>query len=291
MSTLFQALQNVKAQPAQSGQQSELQRIARARKGKLQQGVGPKASALGQQRAIAAGQQAAAEQSRAGVQTGQALQQQSQQMRGRQQLQGQEQRQRLREGLANLQTTGELRRAELGQQLDLGQQRGATEENLRIQAIQNKAQQQLQQLASARRTSTNELFRSFQRDQQGLATDRDLLQLHQAGFLAGLASKDYTQKLNQIGREHRLENDLAFKQEAARMVFGEELMRTLNQTEYQDIMAADTRESRQRIGQMDLDTAIQVATTENLASNYSTIGSGVVDIADAYLNQPKKKSG
>lgn len=280
MATLFDALNNIKNKPQQS-QQSELQRIARARTGKARQAVGPRASNIGEQAAIAGTRP---DSFAANLVAGQQAQQASQIERG-QQLQVQQQRQQLQSGLTNLQSQGRLARAEQAQQRELGQQRIETTGLLRTNELTNRADQALKQLATQRNVTTQELFRSFSRQQQGLATDRDIAQLEQAGFAAALKSKDYVEKLNRIGRENRLQNETQFRAEAAEVAFGEDLARIIKNTEYQDILAEDARETNRRVENMKLDVAVDIARSKNLGSNYSQIIGGATKLGTALAEE------
>jgi len=98
--------------------------------------------------------------------------------------------------------------------------------------------------------------------------------LDQAQFVRRLSNEKYIQGLQQAGALSRLGDEAGFKEALINDVFGEELVTLQRFLGWKEIMAADDREFQERLGQIDLQAAIDLAETKAGAANTAAIASG-----------------
>ena len=271
--------------------QAQIQATLAAGTGKGVSGGGPKASAVGQQ---AAQSQVAGQQSALADQA--TLQAEQLRQQGAAQTQQQElaaeqlaSTQRTVEGQLNTQAAlGAGGRAGAADQFGL--QLGA-QERLKTEAVANAFSQQLQELASQRKTTVADMFGEFGRGNQDLAARKDAAKLEQLAFRMALADNTYMRDLQQIGQLRRLDNDLSWQKESQRLTLGNEMSLLLDGFGWQTAFNADERAWGLEMEKMGNSQALDIAKSAAKDANTQQQVSGVTTAAGAVASGYDWKSG
>lgn len=105
-------------------------------------------------------------------------------------------------------------------QEDLAQMQRRGEEQLKIAQMSHSANQAFYQLAQQSQFSVNNLVADLRTEKKKLASDKEMAEIEQRVFATALRSKEYVQKITQIGNLQRLNEDSVFKEEAMKISMG-----------------------------------------------------------------------
>ena len=289
MATLFDALQQklTPGDPAVvSPEQERIQKALQAKSGKATTATGPKASALGENQAIAqAGAQLAQVQQAGTAAAGQIA-------AGAANLQTQDrvfqagQAAEARGAADQLAVRGTAATEALAaRETQARDQRGANE-GLKIQSINAEAERTLKSLATQRDIEVDSIFAEFEHSNKELEFRRDAAKIEQLGHLIALQDRAYMDEIDRIGRERSLEDEIAFKEEMFRLTFGNELSDMTDQLMWQTKYNADQRTYERELAKIDAGAALQFAEAAIRDANRQAIAQGATDAAreglDAY---------
>lgn len=191
-----------------------------------------------------------------------------------------------RQQLEALKPAGQLAAAQVGQQ------------QAELAAAETGARADLdlrrQQLAQQNNIRKQQLLADAAREGRKLDFDRDAAKLEQIAHTMRLADKKYTDKLEMEGQRQRLDNELAFKEALQKSIFGSNTDLLTQGLGNKSVLEASDREFAERMGQMDIETALKFADNEMRdAKQAATIGA-VGSLATAgigaygqYANSPK----
>lgn len=267
------------AAPTGSAQDAALAAF-QAKTGKAQTGnAGPKASNVGEQVARGAvGAQAAVQR----AQVGQAADAQVQQR-----AESQEQVEQAKKDLA-----AQGQAFTIGQQAQAANAAGQRETAAQVAAVQGGAKEAattakmahdfkgaVTQLAADRKVTADDIFETFRQGTQDLAYRKDGLDLEKTAQKMALADTQYVDKIKQIGTMQRLDNELAFKEEATRLAMGADWDRLVSQAKSNIDLNANDRAFNEQIAGMDSDFALGILTSGMSAANRAMIVKGVGDAA------------
>lgn len=258
MATLFDKLSQPAAPQLPTNQQSRIEQLLAAKKGKIAAAPAP-VSNVGEQ---VAGDQAKTALQQQGLQTAiqgaaanvqrQGLEQDIAQQGAAQQQAFDLQRQGMTaEANRNLGTLAGQEQMQTVE-LDAAKQR-------KLRSINSQAESQLRALAAQGRMDADDIFADFKRSNQELEFRQDAAQLEQLGTLLALQDRKYIDELNRIGEKRKLYDRSNWEKEKARVIYGEtldSLMRDLNFQRGEDV---SNRDYQRQLAQIDIDTAISMA--------------------------------
>jgi hypothetical protein len=131
-----------------------------------------------------------------------------------------------------------------------------------------------------------------QRGQISLSREKSAME--QAGFLLRQSSKTYIDTLQLAGRKARLDTQLGFKSAMIDNVFREERDLLAADISFRRALGADRREFANWVADMDLDTALRIASSQGEVaaeagklSALSTLGATGAKAYTAYQATPK----
>lgn len=157
-------------------------------------------------------------------------------------------------------------------------------------------------LASERGVSTADIFSGFKQGSSELALRKDAARIEQLAHTMAMADRTYVQKLQEVGAQRRLTDDLAYRKEAERLSLGDEMSALVKQLGWQDAYQAGERAFAEATGSMDLATALKISDSSIKQSNTQaviqggfTAGGAVIsgvqssDAADAKLADSQRR--
>ena len=162
----------------------------------------------------------------------------------------------------------------------------------RIGEMNNQASLALNDLASQRQTTIDNIFSTFDRENLKMTDRREMLQLELAADALALQDKKYLHELEMIGKERFLEKDLQFKQESLRVVLGQgysDFIEEIGFTEAYNKNARDFEIDLQNMSDSDvmmlarkqIDAESRIATMQAWASAFS----GATEVAGMAASQ------
>lgn len=279
MASLLDRIRQIGAAPAQP-QQAGIQQILRQKTGKAKQVTGPKATGLGEQAAIQAGQAAEREQTFAERLQATQLRGQEQAIAESQQLQQQQLKQQRQLQQEQLGAQAALKREDLaaGQEEALLRREATIESKTR--AINNQAEQRLRDLASQKNIQLDNLFSQYSFDVAELEDRADAAQLEQQSFLLAMNDKKYLDELQKVGQQRQLEDQLQFDREVQDIVFESNLNNLLSELQFKRGANTTRRQFNEQLAQIDIDMAVNIAqqtlrdeATRQMWQSAGTIGS------------------
>lgn len=183
-----------------------------------------------------------------------------------------------------LQQQGQIAAAQLGEQEADIQQRTEQQEATFLDRLTT-MQDDLDRRSS-------QLLDQFSRGQKSLQSDRDLMDLEQAGFISRLQNKQYIDRLQREGQQLRLDNSLDFAAEFAKQKMGEYTNLFRDELDFKRMMDMDDREWAREVSEMDINDALDVAdaaarqtSSEQMFSGVSSLISTATDLGDDYANK------
>lgn len=282
MSEFLNKLRNMQQSPVQS-QQQELTRIASARGGKGTAAVGPKASNIQEQTAIAnvRGQQRQ-QQQQANIMASY-LEEQQRQQTAQTQFAEKSQNQKFSEALKGLQQQQQMQQEQQAFRQQQGQKQLDTQYRLSTQQISNEAQQGIQKLAQDRNLDVNNLFREFNYSSLQLEDRKDAADLEQRAFMYSLSDQKYLKQLQSIGQQRQLADQLNFQRETLDIALGNELSSVLDELEFKEALSADQHTFARKLADINLDQALQIARAQARSEATTSVIKGATGAASGVL--------
>lgn len=283
MATLFDKLQQTLGQKeeAPSSMQRRLEGMLRTKTGKATTAAGPQASQLGEAAAIGEAREGIRGQQMTGRLQAQRLKTASEaqeQAIGRREEAG---RAKGRMGELALSTQLQEQEAKIRTQEQMSEMTREEGSRAKMADINNRAEMGLQELAINRNISLDNIFSTYERSNKELGARRDAAELEQLGFQLALRDKEYLDEINRIAAVDSLENEIAYRNETAKLVWGEELNNYLNQIDFQKGQDVDNAEWAKQLAAIDLDSAREVARMSAESTSQSAIYTGIGTIATA----------
>lgn len=241
------------------------------------QNAANEAAAGMQQQALAGQAQAAA--------VGQAAQQTEQQLAaGQDAVQQQE---RMFQEKQAAQATGA--REGMATEANLAGQQMSARETMKVGQMNAAYQNAIERLAADRDISSANIWEGFRQSSAELAYRKDVAEMEQIAHAQALSDKKYVMELQTIGATNRLQNDIEWQKEAARLQMGNSVNSLIENLGWQQAFDADEREFATWMGQMDIDQAMKVLSGEIQAANTTAIASGVIQGASKYASRDTTK--
>lgn len=161
-------------------------------------------------------------------------------------------------------------------EVELDQQRKAQEleaaaEGMRLSEQALTMKQNFQQKAES-------LVSEYLQNMKKIETQRDQAKMEVASFLLRLSNDKYLNNLKVHGTKARLENNLKFNEELQRSIWSDEIELLNSDLNFKSLLRVDERQFERDIANMDLNTAIALATTASDTENYKRIASGMGDV-------------
>jgi hypothetical protein len=227
----------------------------------------PRASGLG---AAAATGQIKAAQARADLErkmvTGELQQQQQQQIQQDQMARAQQQQQ-ARMAQAGMATQAQIQRGQMAGEAERARMQRQAQEEMRLNAIDNAAQQSLQKMAADKGVAVDDLLHTLEYSDKELELRRDAAEIEQIGFGMAMQNRQYLAEQNRIGRLRQLEDQQAWQTEMADLYSGWQVTDTLDQIGWQAAYNEKQRDFDYRLAGMNANMALQLAQAEIKAAN------------------------
>ena len=291
MATLFNRLQQTLSEKGDAPQpmQKRLESMLRAKTGKATTARGPGMSGLGEAAAIGEAKAGLRSQQMEGklsaARLGTAATAQEQAIGRKEEGLASQQRMTERGLTTQLQTQqdkirGQEQEAELGRE-----ERGRSA----VTEINNRAEMGLQELAMQRNISLDNIFSTYERSSRELAFRKDAAELEQRGFELSMRDKAYLDKITMIAQEQSLENEISFKNETERLVWGENLQNFKDQMNWRsgrDVIQADWQK---HLASIDIEAALQIGNMAADSTSQTSIAQGAGTIAAAGIKAKMKE--
>jgi hypothetical protein len=262
-------------QPPLPSNQTAIEKVLQAKKGRVggqttsslniaEQGVQADVQGQMRQQAAAGGlQQAALAQEAQQAQGQLALQQQAQQQKGELATAGIEsQAARQQRGIASQE---QMQR----QDLDSGLRR-------KIDLMNAKASQALNNLSAEYGLNSDDIFSSFKRENVALEARRDAAQLEQLGHVLALQDKAYLDELNRIGERRKLYDKANWEKEKRSVIYGANLSRIMEDLGFRRGEDIKDRNFTEQMTKIDLDTALSMAIQAAKDANTTAMASSII---------------
>lgn len=156
------------------------------------------------------------------------------------------------------------------------QQDTQTEE---LSAIDQQSNQISQQLAQQEEILMGDITRQL----SSMNQEKKELAMEQLGFTMALQDTKYLDALKQEGQKRRLDNELDFREELVASQFKDMENLARDKTELYDMVMMDERQFQERLGRMDIDYAMEIASQAIKDNNTSAIVSGISGIASGIV--------
>jgi hypothetical protein len=153
----------------------------------------------------------------------------------------------LGQGMAVQQAADTVEQAKLAQQERL--QRQEADQARKFQTVQTRMQ-------------TNQILNDLSRERGSLDLDKNKAKLEQVGFLLAFQNKQYTDKLQDIGKRNRLDDQVAFNEALQQQSFGMELDLLKDKLGKNDILQASDREFQTAMSNLSIQEAQAIADME-----------------------------
>lgn len=189
---------------------------------------------------------------------------------------------------------------------NLGEQIQQNQAALAQQAVQQQGQQAAQELGQAQRaqeqqfqqqgrqlteqslatqdefTRQNEaLLNSYQQGIKQLNLQKDKSRLEQLGFDLRLGNNQYIDNLQREGARARLDSKIAFSEALQRSIWDDEQDLFNDSLEFRSLMGSDQRAFTDKMAQMDLDFAMQVANAQAQEANQRQMWGAIGSLTSA----------
>lgn len=279
---LQQRLANIKPAQAPQAQQQQLTAQLQAGTGKAGTGTTAKQSSLGEQAALAQGQQQLQQQQQQGIVAAQQIGQQAQEIQAKEQLQTEQLAAQKRQEQADLASKSKITMSELATQEELQAAKRDAESYMRLNEMTQKYEQFLKQKATERSITEDKLFANYTREQAKLEFDKAGSELNQELFALTMANKKYINTIQEIGARKQLQNAANFQQEMQNLTWGKEYARALQEYEFMRSVDISEREYKKQLAQIDADSMMTLFKTMADANRDATYIAGVGTAATTY---------
>lgn len=140
------------------------------------------------------------------------------------------------------------------------QQSAAIQQDTAISRSRMEQARRAEGIANSLRTS--ELLGQLERDRATLDAQKDAAKLEQVAFGLALKDKNYIETLQNVGAAKRLDNELAFRGELAKAVFGQSMDLLEKELGMQNLLDSTDRQFREGLSNMNIDHATRMADIE-----------------------------
>ena len=264
-----------------AGTSAQLAELLAAKSGSAGGGGGPKASTMGEMAAIDEAKAAlsglSGEQNLATQEFGQKeaaigadLSQKQSALTQQNELAGQQ-----------LAAQGTMARAGLASAESLASQKLLSRESTHIEEISAGAERAMQQMLTDRKINEANIFQQFHQDQRELAFRRDAAQLEQTAFTLALRDRAYLEEITSIGDARRLEDNVEFAREAARVSMGDHMTDVLKQIGWAEEDLTDTLAFNAKMAGISLSDALSIINAEMTQHNNENVVKGLTDLGAA----------
>ena len=181
---------------------------------------------------------------------------------------------------------------------DVAQQQQMAQAQQQVQAagMEQQAAAQRQQVALGQQELTQQrqlavegLKRAYEQELEKLGLDKRRAGVESLIFERKLESQEYIRDLQQNAALERAYDESVFKQKAMETALGEDLFLLLNSQKYQALLADDQRSWAEKMGVLDLNSAMEIANTAIKAENTKAIYEGGTQAINAWLDYSAKK--
>lgn len=152
----------------------------------------------------------------------------------------------------------------------------SAEKEAQLKSMSHKANQALQDLASERRTTIDNLFSNFRMENADLAQRKDAFQLQQTAAAMALANEKYVTQINRIGAENNLYQQTQFDKEALRIELGNAFDSLVDNINWAADFAERQREFEKQMGALSNRDAYNIAMSAIEQQNKQTIANGII---------------
>ena len=127
------------------------------------------------------------------------------------------------------------------------------------------------------------ILQDFEQGRAKLDLGKDKAKMEQALFGMRLSNKKYTDQLEIQGRKRRLDNAVQFKEALTEALFRDERDLLQSDITFKRALAGEERDFDKLLANMDLETALRLASTESEATQIAQIASGAKSIISGTL--------
>lgn len=152
----------------------------------------------------------------------------------------------------------------------------SAEKEASLKAMSHKAKQALQDLASDRKTTTENLFTNFRMENADLAQRKDAFQLQQTAAAMALSNEKYITQINRIGAENNLHQQIEFDKEALRIELGNAFDSLVDNINWAAEFSERQREFEKQMGVMSNNDAYKIAMSAIEQQNKQQIANGII---------------
>ena len=169
------------------------------------------------------------------------------------------------------------------------------------QQVQQQQAQQAQTQADLDRAAIEQRFdieqqnliRDLSRADRQLDTDKYRANLEQLGFMSALSDKRYIEQLTNEGRQRRFDDGLTFSEGLQEQVFADTQDLFRGDLDFKELLRADEREFAEKMADLNIDHALQIAEHDADAAStraiYGGLGATVSGATQAYAAYDKDK--
>jgi hypothetical protein len=165
-----------------------------------------------------------------------------------------------------------------GQQFTLAQQTAARLQSAKISAAFD---QTIKDAESKSKVARDDVFEQFRQGAGELNQRKDAAALEQTAFMLALADRKYVDKLQEIGQERRLSNDLNWKSESQRLILGDKMADLQHDVTFNTAFNANQRQWNEYLAGLDDSAAMAIAMSQIQSQNNSTMIQGAGTLAQA----------
>lgn len=133
------------------------------------------------------------------------------------------------------------------------------------------------------------ILQDFEQGRARLDLGKDRARMEQALFGLRFTNKKYIDQLQLEGKKRRLDNAVAFKEALTETLFKEELELLKSDITFKRALQADEREFQRMLANIDIETALRLATQEADAMEIMQIVSGAKQVAKAGIEYAEKQ--
>jgi hypothetical protein len=154
-------------------------------------------------------------------------------------------------------------------------------EQMTIAQTSARYDQTLKQLTSDRGIAEDDIFEQFRQGNEELAARKDASQLEQLAFTLRLRDTQYVDHITRVAKLNNLEDELAFRKEAASLRMGEETALMMDQFGFLEQYDQDARAFSEKMMSMDINNALALSDAMAKDAAKAQMISGVVSGATA----------
>lgn len=188
------------------------------------------------------------------------------------------------------QQQAQVNQQQLGQIAEEGRIKGAEQEQQGLEQKQSYALagRELDQKRAQVQQSAQRNFSQIEKEHQmagnSLDFEKQKALAEQAGFVARLNNEKYVTALQNVAERQRLDSAAAIKDKLVKDAFSDEMAATRNASSFSRILDEGEREWQQRLGEMDINTALQIMNTKLSEESQRMMWQGIGNIGGAAIS-------